>query len=112
MRIELGPIIGLAHDRFKFVVEQTLLSILDHPFDILAISETKIIEDSEPISNVFIEGYDFVHTPTKTKNGGVGLFIKKGLNFKIREDLNKSVFNIYEFQKCFGGMLISPPYTH
>ena len=75
---------------------KTLLSILDHPFDILAISETKILEDSDPISNIFIEGYNFVHTPTKTDKGGVGLFIKNELNFKLREDLNKSIFNIGE----------------
>ena len=56
---------------------RTLLHVLDHQFDVIAVSETKIKEDSNPITNIDIDGYNFVHTPTKTDFGGVGLFIKK-----------------------------------
>ena len=54
-----------------------LLSLLDYPFDVIAVSETKIKEGFDPITNIYIDGYNFVHTPTKTDFGGVGLFIKK-----------------------------------
>ena len=41
-----------------------LLSILDHNFDVIGITENKI-RDTESISNLNIDGYDFEFTPTK-----------------------------------------------
>jgi exonuclease III len=55
---------------------KVLLRLLDYPFDVIAVSETKIKEGFDPITNIYIDGYNFVHTPTKTDFGGVGLFIK------------------------------------
>ena len=57
-----------------------LLSTLNHPFDVIAVSETKIKEGIEPVTNFFIEGYNFHQTPTKSDFGGVGIFIKKSMN--------------------------------
>ena len=73
-----------------------LLSILDHPFDIIALSETKILNNCEPLDNIFIEGYKYEHTPTKTEKGGVCIFYKDRFNFKRRDDLSKSIENIAE----------------
>ena len=75
---------------------KTLLSILDHPFDIIAVSETKIKEDQEHVTNFSIPGYEFKHTPTKSDFGGVGIFYKNTLDFIVRDDLSKSIFNISE----------------
>ena len=73
-----------------------LLSFLGHPFDIIGISETKISEKRDLTSNINIEGYAFENTPTETHFGGVGLYIKNGTNYNIRNDLSKSLCGIAE----------------
>ena len=75
---------------------KTLLSFLDHPFDVIGISETKISEHREITTNISIDGYVFEHTPTETHFGGVGLFIKNSVNFNKRLDLSKSLHGISE----------------
>ena len=75
---------------------KSLLHFLDHPFDIIAVTETKIKEDDAPLSNISIEGYNFVNTPTKTDFGGVGLFVKKDLSIKPRDDLCFSIHSVFE----------------
>ena len=75
---------------------KALLKILDHPFDIIAISETKIKENTDPVINISIDGYDYFHTPTKTDFGGVALFVKSIYSIKPREDLKFSVRSIFE----------------
>ena len=84
---------------------KTLLSFLDHPFDIIGISETKIRDGIAPANNLDLDGYNFENTPTKSHFGGVALYIKKGTNYKIREDLSKSIQNISEsiFIELVGG---------
>ena len=54
---------------------------------LLAFSETKIKSNCDLTSNIAIEGYDFVSKPTLTNAGGVGFFIKGGIQFHIRYDL-------------------------
>ena len=73
-----------------------LLDLLDHPWDVIGISETKIREERDPSVNISIDGYDFIQTPTKSFSGGVGLFVKHGSDFIVREDLNKSIHNVSE----------------
>ena len=43
-----------------------------------------------------IDGYNFVHTPTKTDFGGVGLFINSKYTAKPRDDLSFSIRTIFE----------------
>ena len=75
---------------------KNLLSFLDHPFDVIGISETKISEQRHITTNISIEGYVFENTPTETHFGGVGLYIKNGINFNKRNDLSKSLRGISE----------------
>ena len=49
--------------------------------------ETKIKSNRDLTSNIAIEGYDFVSKPALTNAGGVGFFIKWGIQFHIRDDL-------------------------
>ena len=56
---------------------KSLLKLLDHPWDIVAISETKIREGYEPLINVSIDGYDFIQTSTKSFWGGSWYVYKK-----------------------------------
>ena len=77
---------------------RTLLSLIGHPFDVICITETRLHDDM-PLSNIQIEGYDFVHTPTPTRCGGAGIYIKSSLeyeqlnNFSVcHENISESIF--------------------
>ena len=54
---------------------ENLLSVLNHPFDIIGITETRLHNENPP-ANVDIEGYEFKHTPTNMHCGGAGMYIK------------------------------------
>ena len=64
------------------------LSLLNHSFDIIGITEHKIRTDTGPITNIDIPGYhSFVFDPITTTHGGAGLYIKNSLVFIERRDL-------------------------
>ena len=72
---------------------RTLLLTLhsdDFEFDIIAISESKIIKNIAPIIDINIPGYqEPLSTPSEATKGGVLLYVNKKIpNFKPRNDLN------------------------
>ena len=73
-----------------------LLCLLDHPFVIIGITETKIQEGLEPLIDINIPGYEFKQTPTKSCFGGDGIYIKKDFDYVVRNDLSKSINNVSE----------------
>ena len=72
-----------------------LLSILDHNFDVIGITENKI-RDTESISNLNIDGYDFEFTPTKGFCGGTSLYIRKGYKYEKKNEYCISLDGIAE----------------
>ena len=52
----------------------------------IAISKTKL--KSNYILNVDIPGFNFIHNPSQTNSGGVGLYINYNLTYQPRNDLN------------------------
>jgi len=52
----------------------------------IAISETKFKPSF--IVNINIPGFNFVHNPSQTNSGGVGLYINSKLTYQLRNDLN------------------------
>ena len=74
---------------------RTLLSILNHPFQVICISETRL-HDEKPLSNIDIDGYEFVHTKTTSQCGGVGIYIKSGIEYEILDHLSLSHHNVSE----------------
>ena len=71
-------------DEFRVV-----LDMINFKFDVICISESKIIKDIEPKIDINIEGYQSpVGTPTQSTKGGVLIYVKNGLQFKPRLDLN------------------------
>ena len=74
---------------------RTLLSLIDHPFDVICITETRL-HDDQPLSNIQIEGYDFIHTPTPTRCGGAGIYIKSSLEYEQLKNLSACHKNILE----------------
>lgn len=56
------------------------LCTLGTPVSVLGISETKL--QTDPVVNINITGFTFIHSPTKSKAGGVGLYIRDNLAFQ------------------------------
>ena len=74
---------------------RTLLSLLNHPFDAICITETRLHDDNS-LSNIQIQGYDFVHTKTLTQCGGAGIYIKTSIEYELLNKYSISNMNISE----------------
>ena len=61
--------------------------LLNKSIDILAVNETRLdaqIEDSE----VDVNGYHIIRRDKNRKGGGVALYVRSSLNYKVRYDLD------------------------
>ena len=67
-----------------------LLSEMEHRPKIIAISESRIRKNKEPLSIIDIPGYDYEFTATEGEKGGTFIYISKDLTYKNRSDLNIS----------------------
>ena len=72
-----------------------ILKILGNPFDIIAVTETRLHEQI-PLIDISIPGYDFKHTTTKTQNGGAGIYIRSTLDCDVVKSYSVSIENICE----------------
>ena len=62
----------------------------EHPFDILTLSETWLKDDVNLLNYVQIPGYKFSYkNRNERRGGGVGLYIKDSIEYKVRHDLNE-----------------------
>ena len=65
------------------------LQLIDLKFDFICLTESKIRKNYEPKIDIKINGYQFpVGTPTEAGKGGVLIYVKDGIDFMPREDLN------------------------
>ena len=73
----------------SFHIEEftTLISEHNLTFDIFGVSKTKLGLKKAPLNSVIIPGYNFEFTATECSDGGTTIYIKKGLNYKLRKDL-------------------------
>ena len=78
------------------LLTDVLLAVKELP-NIIAITETKLTENSQ--QNINIPGYNFVGVNSKTSAGGVGFYISKNINFKIRNDLDLGI--IEDVENCW-----------
>ena len=74
---------------------RSLIKVLDHPFDIIGITVTRLYEDT-PLVNIEIDGYVFKHTATKTRCRGTGMYIKSCYDFDVIPNLSSSNLNVSE----------------
>ena len=56
-------------------------------FQIIGISETRLKKTQETTKNIHPKNYNIEQVPTESSNGGVLLYIKKAINYKLRPDL-------------------------
>ena len=77
---------------------KSLLKMIDHNFDIIAISESKIKND--PTVNIEISGYKPpCITKTEAEKGGTMIYVANGINFKPRKDLE--IYQSKELESTF-----------
>ena len=67
---------------------QHLLSCTKKDFDIIAISETRILKQVSLFNNLNLNYYSFEFTPTETSATGALLYIANCLSYKCGNDLN------------------------
>ena len=79
---------------------RVILKMIDFNFDIIYISESKVIKDCDPKVDISIDGYQTpISTPTESTKGGVLIYVKSGINFKPRNDLN--IYKSKELESLF-----------
>ena len=79
---------------------RVVLEMMDFKFDIICISESKIIKNFEPKIDININGYDQpLSTPTESTKGGVLIYVKNGLKVKPRPDLH--IYKSKELESLF-----------
>ena len=81
---------------------ETSLSLLDHKFDVIAITETKIRSGIEPIFDLSLSGYNnpFL-TPTERARGGALLYVKNNIDCKRRNDLEQLMYKSRKLESVF-----------
>ena len=67
-----------------------MLSEVKISFNIIGISETKLIADKDPVLNIQIPNYHFVSQPSSLTAGGVGFYVGNELEFHSRLDLSST----------------------
>ena len=79
----------------KFDSFKQLLNSLFIPFQIIGLTETWLNDINDDF--IKLDNYDFVNVNRVSKSGGgVGIYIKKGMQYKLRRDLNTNDENIIE----------------
>ena len=79
----------------------TAISLTDVEFDVIAVSETKIIKDQDPIFDITLPGYKEYGTPTESSKGGVLIYIKDNINVKRRTDLEAKMYESAKLESVF-----------
>ncbi len=74
---------------------RSLLTLLNHPFDVIGITETRLYDES-PLTEIQIDGFDFFHTPTSTQCGGAAIYVKKTHDYDLLKKYSASHHDIYE----------------
>ena len=80
--------INITSIQFHIEEFRIILQLLNHKFDFICISESKLKINTEPTVDINIEGYQTpVGMPSHATKGGVLIYIKEGIDYKPRDDL-------------------------
>ena len=80
---------------------EAVLSLLDFQFDVIGITETKLIKGETPIISPSLEGYTPVSKPTESTKGGALIYVKEPLVYDQRDDLEKLMYKPKELESVF-----------
>ena len=77
------------------------VSLTEIEFDVIAISETKIIKNQYPTFDITLPGYKEYGTPTEASKGGVLIYIKNSIVAKRRKDLESKMYEAGKLESVF-----------
>ena len=86
----------------EFHIEElrVALKLIQHKFDFICITESKLHKNSEPKTDITIDGYQYpVGTPSEASKGGVLIYSKEGIDFRPRDDL--TIYKSKELESYF-----------
>ena len=66
---------------------RAFLSLFNHKFDIIYISENRISTKHPQTTNIDLPGFSNEQTPTESSAGGTLIYISRNLSYKPRKDL-------------------------
>ena len=64
-----------------------MLLTMQKPPHIVAVSESKINKNDGLLFPTFITGYNFLHSDSEKKSGGVGIYIDSSISYQIKTDI-------------------------
>ena len=67
---------------------QSLINSTKIPFDIIGVTESKQLLNTDFAVNVSLDGYHIHSQPTKSTHGGVVMYVNKHLDYAPRDDLS------------------------
>ena len=76
-----------------------LLKATNKTFDVIVISESRILTDTNLSKNININNYSVEFTPTESHAGGTLLYINNKLSYKLRQDL--CIYKSSELESTF-----------
>ena len=75
------------------------LKLQTKTFDVIAISESRILKDTNLSKNIKIYNYSAEFTPTESRAGGSQLYINNKLSYKLRQD--PCIYKLNELESTF-----------
>ena len=80
---------------------ETSLDILNFKFDIIALTEAKLLKGIDANFDITLDGYKCYYTPTESSKGGSILYIKNKFNTLPRTDLDNIMYKSKELESSF-----------
>ena len=71
---------------------QDILAALDYKFDIIGLTETKIVKNIKPKFDLKLDGYKCYHVDTVANKGGSMIYISESIDSKERTDLESLLY--------------------
>ena len=68
--------------------------MLDFKFDIIGITETKLLKHTKPKFDIEMKGYKCYHIDTESEKGGSLIYVSDTINSKQRPDLELLFINL------------------
>ena len=85
--------------QYHFESLESMLSSIDIDFNVIAITESRLIKDKNLSRPIDLPSFSFEHTPTESKKGGALLYISNSTKYKCRADLK--IYKAKELESVF-----------
>ena len=70
-------------------------------FQIIALTETRLVADSPIPHNLDINGYTLISNSTEASAGGTAIYVCNSLSYRYREDLATKMYHSKQLESTF-----------